>query len=396
MWNLVVFAGFCQTFFVMARSSEDVPAYDIEIVTPTYCGTDSLMSLNYIGPSYTTGMQILRATSIRLNVTHRTLMKDNGMADCLTLLSNVQDVLARWYYAEKRKDSVPVILTPVVLHFGKASALRHLLERASKLDMTNEHYVFIAARPFPHSMFGTFSWQELQQDDKAIRTAYQSVILIQIIYLEETQQAKRTAETWRKLSNASNLTILRELPLVFLESTHNAFQMLEQVLCGLAKSGDLDPSSLQSGRGLAKHFFGEAFSLDLGNVTLNSAGVRRSTTAVQQMNNDSGQMETVIIAHERDDYSYDWEILKPENWYGNTHLPPNEPFCGFMGLKSVCDTRDIQRKTIVLSVCVVLSLLFGSVIAGTLVTRKILANQFSEWWLIKDDIQISAIYQLPM
>ncbi|OQV22597.1 hypothetical protein BV898_03422 [Hypsibius exemplaris] len=190
-------------------------------------------------------------------------------------------------------------------------------------------------------MFGTFSWQAFQQDDEAIRTAYQSVILIQIIYLEETQQAQRTTETWRKLSNASNLTTPRELPLVFLESTHNAFQMLEQVMSGLTKFGDLNPSSLQSGRWLAKHFFGRAFSLDLGNVTLNSQGVRRSTTAVQQMNNDSGQMETVMIAHERGDYAYNWKTLRPGN-------------------------------------C------------------KILAKQSRKWWLIKDGIQISANYQLPM
>ncbi|OQV22598.1 hypothetical protein BV898_03423 [Hypsibius exemplaris] len=107
----------------MARNWEQFSVYDIEIVTPTYCGTDSLMSLNYIGPSYSTGIEVFRATSTRLNVTHRTLMNTNVTTDCLTLLSNVQDVLARWYYAEKRKDSVPVIITPGCLELNYVNQL---------------------------------------------------------------------------------------------------------------------------------------------------------------------------------------------------------------------------------------------------------------------------------
>ena len=86
---------------------------DVEIVTPTYCGNDSLFSINYIEPAYVTGLDFLRRTYSDFNATHRALLDSNGtQSDCIIQASNVQDVLARWYYRERRSTALPVILTP--------------------------------------------------------------------------------------------------------------------------------------------------------------------------------------------------------------------------------------------------------------------------------------------
>ena len=86
---------------------------DVEIVTPTYCGFDSLFSINYIEPAYVTGLDFLRQTYSDLNVTHRVLLDSNGtLSNCIVQASNVQDTLARWYYQERRSTALPVILTP--------------------------------------------------------------------------------------------------------------------------------------------------------------------------------------------------------------------------------------------------------------------------------------------
>ncbi|OQV13877.1 hypothetical protein BV898_11875 [Hypsibius exemplaris] len=494
-------------------TSADIGAYDFEIVTPTYCGIDSLFSVNYIGATYATGMKELREANPRLNVTHRNIMNSNATTDCLIQRSNVQDVLARWYYQEKRTNSIPVWITPgcmeldyvnqlahawnillittvnidatirnkalaptwiattryssncgefykgflqrnnwttvatvldldlngppiftnlavttarhlkeygykltsfirtaqdpaaitlqidaillavrgtcrVVLYYGTASALRHFLIRATKNDMINENYVYIASRPMPHSLFGSFTWQEGRDDDEIVRAAYRSVILVQVIYADEAQQVQRDklAFIWKGLSKTSTLRIPRELPLIYLENNHGAFQMLGKMLANLTQSGDFDFSTLKSGRHFAAQFYFKTFHLDHTTISLNGAGVRATTQAIKQLNNDTGEIEIFLIAREKKDYSYEWQTIKSPSWYGNSNFPPNEPFCGFAGLAAVCLEKESHWKGMLTVIIIVIFLVSCALFIATILARVYIARHTLNWWLLNEPI----------
>ncbi|OWA53291.1 hypothetical protein BV898_17725 [Hypsibius exemplaris] len=90
----------------------------LDLVTSIFrdaTGRDSMVSLNYIGPSVATGLAELRRTYPFLNVTHRYVvfeqdadMKSSYYATCLDQ-SYYQGVnMAQWYYRERRPEAVSV------------------------------------------------------------------------------------------------------------------------------------------------------------------------------------------------------------------------------------------------------------------------------------------------
>jgi hypothetical protein len=108
---------FYGTFFILFnililvdRQTVSLPI-DIEIVTPTYFGTDSLISLQFLQAAYITGLRLLPSAYPQLSVTHR-FLTDFNATNCQTQQGNVQDLLARWYYLESRKRSTKIIVTP--------------------------------------------------------------------------------------------------------------------------------------------------------------------------------------------------------------------------------------------------------------------------------------------
>ena len=105
LWSIIL--GSCMMPTV--GDSSFIHRLDVDIVTPTYTGTDSLGSRTYIDPAYTTGLEVLRQTWPQFNVSHRFLMSD--LTNCSDEKAEVQDTLSRWYYWERTSDSVPVILT---------------------------------------------------------------------------------------------------------------------------------------------------------------------------------------------------------------------------------------------------------------------------------------------
>ncbi|OQV17121.1 hypothetical protein BV898_08838 [Hypsibius exemplaris] len=82
---------------------------DVDIVTLTYFGMDSLVSANFLEPAYRTGLSHLRATYPHSNFTNRFISPPNT-SSCGQLVDIHQDQLARWYYVERRPSAVPVIM----------------------------------------------------------------------------------------------------------------------------------------------------------------------------------------------------------------------------------------------------------------------------------------------
>ena len=82
---------------------------NVDIVTPSYRGIDSLASRTHIDGAYTTGLAALRRTWPQFNISHQFLM--SNLSSCLDEKAEVQDALSNWYYRDRRPDSVPIILT---------------------------------------------------------------------------------------------------------------------------------------------------------------------------------------------------------------------------------------------------------------------------------------------
>ncbi|OQV22050.1 hypothetical protein BV898_03897 [Hypsibius exemplaris] len=98
--------------FVSSTTSTLSPAkwlLDVEIVSPTYVGTASMTSLNYMLPAFTTGLEALQKSFPQLNITH-TFLTDPNANDCNSHVATITDVLAHWYYRERRETAIPVIM----------------------------------------------------------------------------------------------------------------------------------------------------------------------------------------------------------------------------------------------------------------------------------------------
>ncbi|GAU95191.1 hypothetical protein RvY_06851 [Ramazzottius varieornatus] len=65
-----------------------------------------------------------------------------------------------------------------LIFFGHPPQVRRLLIAAHRLNMTGGEFVFIATHLFPGDIFGNFTWRNYNDDDKAVRTAYQSLLLV--------------------------------------------------------------------------------------------------------------------------------------------------------------------------------------------------------------------------
>ena len=85
---------------------------NITIVSPGVLGNYTASSINLSGPGFDVGIArlnwIFRGT---FNVS-QTYLYDRSITDCVTFQSEVQNILAKWYYTVRRQDGLVVIMTP--------------------------------------------------------------------------------------------------------------------------------------------------------------------------------------------------------------------------------------------------------------------------------------------
>ena len=93
------------------ESSPHKPAKTcLEIVSPGYIGTDSLATLNDVGPALDSAMDILKAAFPSVSIS-QVYLQDNSVRLCSDLMYNVQDMLAKWYYTVRNDRCAVAIIT---------------------------------------------------------------------------------------------------------------------------------------------------------------------------------------------------------------------------------------------------------------------------------------------
>ena len=83
----------------------------VNIITPGFFDWNVPVSLSNIGPAFDTGISALRRRYSDFNWSHEFLLSEL-FRDCSRLTDNVQFVLSRWYYTQRNKDALSVIVTP--------------------------------------------------------------------------------------------------------------------------------------------------------------------------------------------------------------------------------------------------------------------------------------------
>jgi hypothetical protein len=130
---------------------------------------------------------------------------------------------------------------------------------------------------------------------------------------------------------------------------------------------------LRSGTQLAAQFFNRTFIVDMGRITINSAGSRLTSISLRQFDNNTGKLEvnlwwffsnydfpllhalnyrliiefitqTFLVSVEDDEGNYPWHAIESENWFGGTEFPPNEPRCGYLGQASICQEKGMVPR----------------------------------------------------
>ncbi|OQV23535.1 hypothetical protein BV898_02652 [Hypsibius exemplaris] len=109
LYCLLGLTGWNYQLVTAVGSRHEFDGLDIEIVSPTFSGSGALSSLNYMIPAFTTGMESLRASLPQIRLTNQFLTHPNA-SDCLSHAATITDVVARWYYRERRNTSIPVMM----------------------------------------------------------------------------------------------------------------------------------------------------------------------------------------------------------------------------------------------------------------------------------------------
>ncbi|OWA53928.1 hypothetical protein BV898_18352 [Hypsibius exemplaris] len=278
----------------------------------------------------------------------------------------------------------------VMLFLGSASQLRLLLLSAAARGQTTGEYVFIAAVPFPYKVQGIFTWQTFDQNDEIIRAAYRSVIFVTMVdaspsglHVTEAQlddlKSKWNAE-FKRNPFYGNQDLRDEPSIPHLASANAAMEMLAQVLNESMTDPDFDP---RNGRALARRFLSRTFDTSSGRISLDQFGDRTPSVSVSYFNDTTGDFEVYIRSNiTKGDYRY--SAVKPVSWFNGSHLPPNEPMCGYMGDKLECRPRTgIQTRELFAGVGVaVVALIVGSICLGCLIRSRVLKDNGAPWWTL--------------
>ncbi|OQV26220.1 hypothetical protein BV898_00339 [Hypsibius exemplaris] len=435
---------------VGSNTSDAVDPVDIEIVTPSFYGLDTLNLANYLLPAVTTGLAALRRSCPQFNITHRWLV-DPTIVTCAKQREVIQDLLAKWYYLDRRPRAMPIILlgggcqeseyanqlanawnvlfitttstdetirrksrtptwvTTSALSLDYGNLFKQLLQRYqwSSLAVIVDPYsininqsrsiagqiqrrlqadgfkvlardfasledpisrellavirgscrvviycggarslrnllVYLAVTPFDHPSYGKFHWQEHDNNDEKVRTAYQSLLLLKIY--EVTNASNDVASMipiWENLAVLQDripANLHHDLPLPYLSSMHMAFQLLGQVI------GDLNSTVLQhphqmDGTQLARRIINKTFTIGSEAIAIDSLGVRLVGVTLQQFSSTSQKLETILIVSETLNGTLVWQYKAPVSWFGRSSFPPNEPPCGYLGQSEVCIRR---------------------------------------------------------
>ncbi|OWA50501.1 hypothetical protein BV898_15014 [Hypsibius exemplaris] len=227
----------------------------------------------------------------------------------------------------------------VLLFFGHAEPFRQFMVTASKMNMTNENFVYIVLEPFRHNLIGPFSWHRGDQLDSIAKDAFRSVLFMA---LDETSGLPGPSEPaglrdeWKRRSRFHfNYSYSPgEMFLPHVGTSRYTVHMLAQMLNESRSMPNIDYSN---GKILAQLMSNRTFTVDGKEIVMDQFGQREMNWTLSYYDNQRGHFQVFLL---QTGAASQLAPIARGLWYGrNESFPKNEPRCGYRGNSLECSTN---------------------------------------------------------
>ncbi|XP_055354000.1 atrial natriuretic peptide receptor 1-like [Paramacrobiotus metropolitanus] len=230
----------------------------------------------------------------------------------------------------------------IVLYFGHAAFLREFLITAAERQMTNGEYVYISVETMKNKMLGLLHWRYNDSRDEIAFQAFQSLLVVHPRNIYDGPDPTLGAEFVKRSQRDYNFTYsLVDQPFISLVDTYLAVTSISQALNDSLSAGE-DPANL-TGTTLVKYILNRTFTDDNGGGTIyvDGNGQRRADFTISYFTTGGSREPFMQKLGKSDELT---EVTRLTTWANSTFPPPNEPFCGYMNQKKVCQPERKNRK----------------------------------------------------
>ncbi|GAU93743.1 hypothetical protein RvY_05634-2 [Ramazzottius varieornatus] len=297
---------------------------------------------------------------------------------------NASDTTNVKHYLDEIKSIARVV---IIIAYG--SRIRPIMLNALDQGMTNGEYVYFTFELYPSAnFFGNMSWYTNNVDgrDEDAKLAYRSLFVISLRndvtaeYNNFTERIKKVSAERYGYTYAPNEEVNP-----FAVAYYFALHMYGEVLNITISNG----GNPMDGVALSRLMWNRTFTILGKTIKINANGDRESDWALQQMSPE-GRFRAVmeysasnqtLFKSKRTSDGHTRDIV----WYNRDSPPPNEPRCGYRGIKQECENE--QRRILAIALSSVVGLVFICAIATLLIYRKIkLESALSDpWWRVEKE-----------
>ncbi|OQV15545.1 Atrial natriuretic peptide receptor 1 [Hypsibius exemplaris] len=281
----------------------------------------------------------------------------------------------------------------VVFLMMTGDLVRKFLITAAENEMTTSDYVYLAVELFPSKSFGKFTWKYGDEDDKAAREAFQSLLLIAIkpqtssTYAVFEEDVRRYAPlygyTYEKREPLSGglctrvdcceVYIAHNFKGHFFDAIVMYGSIIQQMLAAGFNATDSNQAANFSQNSVS------FFSPINGQITLDMNGDRHSDYIISKFSDDLDRFEPFLNCLDAIAVA---TLIGTYDWKERTNFPPNEPMCGFKGDLAICKANGTILTTGQKATAAVLPVLavIGLAIGITIAVQKFMANHSDPFW----------------
>ncbi|XP_055357525.1 atrial natriuretic peptide receptor 1-like, partial [Paramacrobiotus metropolitanus] len=268
--------------------------------------------------------------------------------DTLRLQYNIS--ASRFYVNATDKNHVKHYLEEVrsvarvVIIIAHGDRIRPIMLAAFDKQMTGGDYVYFTIELFPSAKhFGSITWNTGNGDkrDADARTAFRSLFKISLRSPDATPDYHNATEEIKLRSKtAFNYTYATgEEVNPFAMAYYYALAVYAKVMNDTVANG----GHPNDGPWMSKQMWNHTYSVLGQDIIINANGDREADWTLHQMDSETGAFMAVL------EYSAKRKALEPVRdpvsnssrqimWYNRNGPPPNEPKCGYRGIKPECGT----------------------------------------------------------
>ncbi|XP_055357205.1 atrial natriuretic peptide receptor 1-like isoform X2 [Paramacrobiotus metropolitanus] len=251
---------------------------------------------------------------------------------------NATDELNVKFYLEQIKSIARVVI--IIAHGDR---IRPIMLAALDKKMTEGDYVYFAFEPFPSKrFFGSISWDTGDSDKRGAdaRTAFRSLFVLSLRKPDATPEYRKvTDEIKRRSQSITNYTYAAgEEVNPFAMAYYYALGIYAKVVNHTIAAG----GNPQDAYSMSKMMWNRTYTILGQDIIISANGDRETDWTLNQIDVETGMFLPVM------EYSARRKIVEPSRdpvdnstrqivWYNRDSPPPNEPKCGYRGVKPQCD-----------------------------------------------------------